>query len=280
MLKTRVITAIVLLLVLVPVTLWAPISGFGAMIGVVLICAAWEWARLLKLKGVGPYLYAAVAAVALLASLRGVATEAAAPMGLYKACALFWVLLVPYVFVRRPTLAAGAWRVFMLLAGIVVFLGCWHALVSARRDWGVALVLSMMIVVWLADIGAYFVGRQFGKRKLAVTISPGKSWEGAIGGAVVVLLVAVLAIATHAFAPTIFTEYAGRFGIGRALAAVLVLVVFSVIGDLFESLMKRQAGVKDSSQLLPGHGGVLDRVDALLPVLPLAMLLLGAGNLV
>ncbi|KKB63199.1 phosphatidate cytidylyltransferase [Robbsia andropogonis] len=280
MLKTRVITAIVLLLILVPVTLWAPISGFGTMIGIVLVCAAWEWARLLKLTGIRPYVYAAVAALALLASMRGAATDAGAPLGLYKACAVFWVLLVPYVFIRRPILAAGAWRTFMLLAGIIVFLGCWHALVSARRDWGVALVLSMMIVVWLADIGAYFVGRRFGKRKLALTISPGKSWEGAIGGAVVVLIVAGLAIATHVFAPTIFTEYAARFGIGRALAAVLLLVVFSVIGDLFESLMKRQAGVKDSSQLLPGHGGVLDRVDALLPVLPLAMLLLGSGNLV
>lgn len=271
MLKARVLTAIVLLLVFVPVTLFAPLGIFSALIAFVLVFAAWEWARLLKLTGIGPVVYAVIAGLAVLAStLSGVL---AAPTGLYKAAGLFWLFVVPYAFVRRPTLAAGPWRVFMLIAGLVLFVACWRALVYARLM-GVGFVLSLLLVVWMADIGAYFAGRRFGRRKLAVTISPGKSWEGAIGGWLLVMVVAIAAIATHVFAPTLFTVYAGHVGLVRALVAITILVVFSVIGDLFESLLKRQAGVKDSSALLPGHGGVLDRIDALLPVLPIAMLLI------
>jgi phosphatidate cytidylyltransferase len=268
MLKARVLTAIVLLLVFVPVTLYAPLGVFGALIAFVLVFAAWEWARLLGLTGRAPVVYAVVAAVVLMASIRGMPHG---PIGLYKASGLFWLLVVPYAFVRRPTLAAGPWRVFMLVAGVVLFVSCWHALVYARLL-GVGFVLSLLLVVWLADIGAYFSGRRFGKRKLAVTISPGKSWEGAIGGWLLVMVVAVVAIATRVFAPTLFSEYATLYGVARALLVVTLLVAFSIVGDLFESLLKRQAGVKDSSGLLPGHGGVLDRIDALLPVLPIAML--------
>ncbi|MCY0386310.1 phosphatidate cytidylyltransferase [Robbsia sp. Bb-Pol-6] len=269
MLKARLLTAIVLLAVFVPVTLFAPIGLFRALIGIVLVFAAWEWARLLKFKDYVPVFYAVLAALAMLASLT-TATQGGEPVGLYKAAGLFWLLVVPYAFVRRPVLAAGAWRVFMLVAGIVLLLASGHALVDARMR-GVGFVLSLLLVVWVADIGAYFTGRQFGRRKLAVTISPGKSWEGAIGGAILVLVLAAVGIATQFAAPTLFTAYAARFGVPRAMVCVLVLVVFSVLGDLFESLLKRQAGVKDSSALLPGHGGVLDRVDALLPVLPIAM---------
>jgi phosphatidate cytidylyltransferase len=140
---------------------------------------------------------------------------------------------------------------------------------------GVPFVLSLLLLVWLADIGAYFSGKAFGKHKLAPAISPGKTWEGAIGGWLVVMIVALAAVVLHAFEPTLYSGLWAHWGALRALLALTLLVVFSVVGDLFESMMKRQAGVKDSSGLLPGHGGVLDRIDALLPVLPLAMLLLG-----
>lgn len=266
MLKTRLITAIVLLLVLVPVTLWAPLGAFAAMIGIVVVFAAWEWARLLKLSSVGAIVYAALSALVLVAS----AFLPPDTPGLYRAAALFWVFIIPFSFLRRPTLAAGGWRAFLLCAGVVVFVACWHALVSARAI-GVGFVLSLLVLVWLADIGAYFAGRTFGRHKLAPTISPGKTWEGAVGGWVAVMVVAVLAIATQAFAPTLYQLLAVRRGVPGALLLLTVLVVFSVVGDLFESLLKRQAGVKDSSALLPGHGGVLDRIDALLPVLPIAM---------
>jgi phosphatidate cytidylyltransferase len=155
-----------------------------------------------------------------------------------------------------------------------VFAACWHALVAARTV-GVAFVLSLLLVVWLADIGAYFAGKALGRHKLAPSISPGKTWEGAIGGWVAVIVIGSIAAASQVFAPTLFTAYVEHRGWLKALVALTVLVAFSVIGDLFESLLKRQAGVKDSSGLLPGHGGVLDRIDALLPVLPIALLLVG-----
>jgi phosphatidate cytidylyltransferase len=275
MLKTRVITAIVLLAVFLPVTLFAPIGAFGALIAFVLVFAAWEWARLLKVDGAGPVIYAMVAAVALVASTL-LGTEHQPPQSMFEAAAIFWVLAGPFVLLRKPTLAKGAWRAFLLLAGIVVFAACWHALVAARTI-GVSFVLSLLLVVWLADIGAYFAGKAFGRHKLAPAISPGKTWEGAIGGWLAVLLVAAVAFGLHAFEPTLYSALLERLGAVRTLVTLTVLVLFSVIGDLFESMLKRQAGVKDSSGLLPGHGGVLDRIDALLPVLPLAMLLLHFG---
>jgi phosphatidate cytidylyltransferase len=275
MLKTRVITAIVLLAVFLPVTLFAPVGAFGALIAFVVVFAAWEWARLLKVGGVGPIIYALVAAVALVASTK-LGTEVNPPRSLFQAAAIFWVLAGPFVLLRKPALAQGAWRLFLLLAGIVVFAACWHALVAARAK-GVSFVLSLLLVVWLADIGAYFAGKAFGRHKLAPAISPGKTWEGAIGGWLAVVIVAALAISVRAFEPTLYSALLERLGAVGAVIALTVLVVFSVIGDLFESMLKRQAGVKDSSGLLPGHGGVLDRIDALLPVLPLAMLLLHFG---
>jgi len=273
MLKTRVITAIVMLAVLLPVTLFAPLAGFGALIGVVLVFAAWEWARLLKLGGAGPVVYALVAALAL-AATAPLGVDAAASRPLFMAAGVFWLLVGPFALRRKPALAGGVWRPFLLAAGLVVFAACWHALVAARAL-GVPFVLSLLLVVWLADIGAYFAGKAFGKHKLAPAISPGKTWEGAIGGWLAVMIVAALAVLTAAFEPTLFYALLEHLGSIRAFIALTLLVAFSVVGDLFESMLKRQAGVKDSSGLLPGHGGVLDRIDALLPVLPLAMLLLG-----
>jgi phosphatidate cytidylyltransferase len=140
-------------------------------------------------------------------------------------------------------------------------------------------LISAMALVWIADIGAYFSGKAFGKRKLAPSISPGKSWEGAIGGAIAVVLLSAL---TVLLAPSVgwlqdtFVVYLqAKRGWGLTVVILVVICAFSVIGDLFESMLKRRAGIKDSSNLLPGHGGVLDRIDALVPVLPLAALIAG-----
>jgi phosphatidate cytidylyltransferase len=272
MLKLRVATAVVLLAVFVPVTLYAPAPAFGALIGLVVVFAAWEWARLLKLRGISTIGYAALAALAVIASTRlGSGMRAARP--LFEAAAVFWLLAGPFVLVRKPPLAQGAWRAFLLLAGLVLFVACWHALIVARAI-GVSFVLSVLVVVWLADIGAYFAGKAFGKHKLAPAISPGKTWEGAFGGWLAVMVVGAAAFVTHALAPTLFTTLGTDLGWVRGTFALTLLVAFSIVGDLFESMLKRQAGVKDSSGLLPGHGGVLDRIDALLPALPLAMLLI------
>jgi phosphatidate cytidylyltransferase len=271
MLKQRVITAVVMLAVLLPVILFAPPGGFGALIGFVLIFAAWEWARLLGLRARQPVAYAALAGVVLALS---VAMLPVGAPGLITAASLFWLLVAPYALLRKPALAQGAWRGFLLAAGLLLFAACWHALMRARVI-GVPFVVSLMALVWLADIGAYFAGKAFGRRKLAPSISPGKTWEGAFGGLAVVLAVAlVVAFVSQGRVATIFDALIWRDGPVRGVGSLVLLVALSIVGDLFESLMKRQTGVKDSSALLPGHGGVLDRVDALLPVLPLAMLIL------
>ena len=138
---------------------------------------------------------------------------------------------------------------------------------------GLGFLLSVLLLVWMADIAAYFGGKVFGRRKLAPAISPGKTWEGAISGLLGVVLLAACWIWADPHGASL---YARLWALGPVLAvlSLVFLVAMSVVGDLAESLVKRSAGAKDSSQLLPGHGGVLDRVDALLPVLPLAMMLI------
>jgi phosphatidate cytidylyltransferase len=156
----------------------------------------------------------------------------------------------------------------------VAIVACFAAIITLFKHSPLYL-LSSMVLVWIADIGAYFSGKAFGKRKLAPSISPGKSWEGAIGGGFAVLLLSAAAIVFGgpALADTFVVKLQSRFGWVVALCLLVVVVVLSVVGDLVESQLKRRAGIKDSSALLPGHGGVLDRIDALIPVLPLAALL-------
>jgi len=152
--------------------------------------------------------------------------------------------------------------------------GCFAAIVDlfSTSPW---YLLSVMAIVWIADIGAYFAGKAFGKRKLAPSISPGKSWEGAIGGGIAVLVIASLTVVFGgpAFAGTFAVRVQQAFGWLGLVPILVLMTAASVVGDLFESQLKRRAGMKDSSNLLPGHGGVLDRIDALIPVLPLAALI-------
>jgi phosphatidate cytidylyltransferase len=170
-------------------------------------------------------------------------------------------------------------RALRLVAGVLALWLAWLAVAQARVI-GPNFLLSVLALVWVADIGAYFAGRAFGLRftrnKLAPSISPGKSWEGVWGGMVGVLILALAWVAADTYlqasVPSFFSELASH-GWWLLVLAVVFLAAMSVAGDLLESLVKRSAGAKDSSQLLPGHGGVLDRVDALLPTLPLAMML-------
>jgi phosphatidate cytidylyltransferase len=159
--------------------------------------------------------------------------------------------------------------------GLFLIACAWLALVQARLM-GLGFLLSVLMLVWMADIAAYFGGKTWGRRKLAPTISPGKSWEGALSGLVGVFVMAAVWLWVDAQGLGDHSSLYARLwtkGPTLAVLSLLFLVAMSVVGDLVESLVKRSAGVKDSSQLLPGHGGVLDRVDALLPVLPLAMML-------
>jgi phosphatidate cytidylyltransferase len=167
-------------------------------------------------------------------------------------------------------------RILRLMGGVLALWVTWLALYQAKVM-GTNFIFSLLLLVWVADVGAYFSGRAFGRRKLAVHISPGKSWEGVWGGMAAVVVMALIWVwidEQFAFeSQSLFSRLYVR-GWPFLLLATVFLVAMSVVGDLVESLVKRSAGMKDSSLLLPGHGGVLDRVDALLPTLPIALMLL------
>lgn len=260
MLRERVITALLLLVALLAAVFLLPTEGWWGVCAVVAAFAGWEWAGIGKMQpglrvGYGLIVGLAVGVFAALSSEPLDAT-------VFVVSALFWMLFVPPWLRQRWVLSAG---VVQLLIGLVLIVPLGVAMARLREldPW---LMLAVMAVVWVADIAAYFGGRAFGRRKLAPEISPGKSWEGAYAGLLGVLLYGCVLFST------VLAVVPDRLGWLASILLVLVLGVLSVVGDLFESLMKRQAGIKDSSALLPGHGGVLDRIDSLTSSLPLAAL--------
>lgn len=267
MLKTRVVTALVLLAVIIPALVYLPPRGWALFVLVMMVGAAWEWARLCGFTGGGiwvlPVLVAGAAGAALL-----VPPEQDIGTTWLIGAALLWLVVVPAWLRWRERVPAG---VRLAVMGWLVLLACWYAVWRAREAGAVYLFL-LMATVWIADIAAYFAGKAFGRHKLAPAISPGKTWEGVAGAVVGVQIFAVVCILNQEAMPNYFGGLAQSAGWAGALLAALVLTGVSVVGDLFESLLKRRAGIKDSSNLLPGHGGVLDRIDALIPVLPFAAL--------
>jgi phosphatidate cytidylyltransferase len=272
MLKTRVITAVVLLAVLLPVLYFNNFTAFAVVATVAFGAAIWECFRLFN-PGATSALLIAVFWTAAFAYSFFVAGRTSAAFW-FPISVLAWLLrFAPSLKLGLPPLKSSGNTLLSLIYAIAI-VGCFAAIVELFRHSPVYL-LSVMALVWIADIGAYFAGKALGKHKLAPSISPGKSWEGAIGGALAVLVLATVSVlfGGDALADT-FAAHVQRSRGWAALLAILVLIVAaSVVGDLFESQLKRRAGVKDSSNLLPGHGGVLDRIDALIPVLPLAALI-------
>lgn len=270
MLKQRVLTAVVLIPCVVGAVLLLPTAYVALGWGLFIVVGAWEWARLSGWSApLGRLLYAIATALALV--LIWLARNSASlPPVLLWAAALWW--LCALLWLARPAWAAtggGPVRWFKALAGAVVLVSAWWALVALHEGPGPRWVLYALVLVWVADSGAYFAGRAWGRRKLAPRISPGKTWAGVWGALAAVAVGAVL------------TAVAAGLGRGPALYLIglsLVLVPVAIIGDLFESLLKRQAGVKDSGALLPGHGGVLDRIDSLLAVSPIFLLGLWSGD--
>jgi phosphatidate cytidylyltransferase len=179
---------------------------------------------------------------------------------------IFWFFLAP-LRLKALNATSGSWP----LACLLIF-AAWISLVQVHRL-GPSALLVAMAIVWVADVGAYFVGRAVGKRKLAPKISPGKSWEGVWGGMFLVVICALFAAAAPDLKDTLPAQLVSRVGPILAGLVLAILAAYSVVGDLHESLLKRQANVKDSSNLLPGHGGVLDRIDALLPTMPAVFLI-------
>jgi phosphatidate cytidylyltransferase len=268
MLKTRVITALVLLAVLLSVLYSKSFVFFMIVAAAFMAAAAWESARLFRARQpvVSAVIWVTVfVLVVYLANARAV-------MLLFALCAAIWTLrLVPSLAVGLPQLDGMGSRLLGGVYGMAV-LGCFVAVVALFMQSPLYL-LSVMAIVWVADIGAYFAGKAFGKHKLAPSISPGKSWEGAIGGWVAVLLLTGMSTMHPLLAETFAPRVAASWGWGGFVMVMTLMVAASIVGDLFESQLKRRAEMKDSSNLLPGHGGVLDRIDALIPTLPLAVLI-------
>lgn len=252
MLKQRVLTAIVAVLLLLAVLFLAPTALARAFIAAVFLAAAWEWSGFLGLSTAARKLSFVAAIAALQASLWWLLPDATIyQVILCTAIAWWFAALIWLNFFPTPIPAVVGW-----LCGALVLLPAYVAL-----DWlylqSPSLLLSLLLLVWLADIGAYFAGRAFGRVKLAPAISPGKTWEGVLGGLVTVLLAVFVANLGLEQSATVLLAFCGA------------VALLSVVGDLTVSMFKRHSGVKDSGSLFPGHGGVLDRIDSVCAAAPL-----------
>jgi phosphatidate cytidylyltransferase len=272
-LRQRIITALALLAVLLP-ALFASVTWPFAVLTLVMIGAAgWEWGRLNGLAAGGAISLGLLLAAACAAALAG-GWVGQAPRPVWWLASAAWLAGGVIALHAGPALwprLSGPLRVGL---GFALLWAGWLALVQARAI-GINFILSVLCLVWMADVAAYFGGRAFGRRKLAPAISPGKSWEGVWSGLAGVLVLAGIWAAVEvgggADSTSLFRALFLQLGLVAGATALLALAGMSVVGDLVESLVKRAVGAKDSSGLLPGHGGVLDRIDALLPVFPLAM---------
>jgi phosphatidate cytidylyltransferase len=275
-LKTRVITALVLLALLLPSLFFLPPDYWALLLTGFVGVAAWEWGALLRwgetarrMLGIG---FAAVCGCVIFLAPEVIgAAEVFQPAPVwvrlvYGLATIFWCGLMPLWLRSKWALGGG---VVGLLIGLLLLFSTWLAMVQLRML-GPAVLLAFLAVAWVADIAAYFAGRKFGKHKLAPSISPGKTWEGAVGAVLGVIIYGLALRASFAFEAVALPWW---------VLLLMAITAVSIIGDLYESMLKRQAGIKDSSHVLPGHGGVLDRIDSLtstLPVIAFLWLLLAA----
>jgi phosphatidate cytidylyltransferase len=272
MLRTRIITAVVLLLVLLAVLFGGYYPAFVAVLLIFFTAAVAECFQLFASTKKQSFIIAAFWAAAFGYAFL-LQDNATLKFWFGLASAIWLIRFVPSLATGLPP-AEGARNTMLATLYAVTIVACFAAIVVFFKQSAIYL-LSVLALVWIADIGAYFSGKAFGKRKLAPTISPGKSWEGAIGGGIAVLVLSSLTVLFGQpwLADTFVVKMQASLGWLATLGILCVITAASVVGDLFESQLKRRAGVKDSSNLLPGHGGVLDRIDALIPVLPLAALI-------
>lgn len=262
-LATRVITAIVLIAVIIVAMFVLPPPAASILFGGFFVVAAWEWSGFFS-KNALPFRLAYVLLILALTAIPFVipASEAELPKVLYVA--IFYWVLVWLAFALKVRIKGTGWT---MLAGLFALLPAWYSItLLLKMNDGYQLFLACVMIVAAADIGAYFTGKTFGKRKLAPTISPGKTWEGFFGGMISAALIMVAV-----------SVYFDAFHIGLALLGFFIAGA-SVLGDLWVSSFKRMAGLKDSGKILPGHGGVLDRVDGLIAALPLFTVTFAAGG--
>lgn len=263
MLKQRIITAIVLVALASWALFEANESTWQRVLLMVGFVAAWEWAGFAEVKLFWQkLLYATFTTSVAAAAIELLSAHAIALLTLLESLLLIFV-------VRRYQRSAGVnglkscWTV--LLSGLLAIVVFVVAMIQFRAEFSATTLLMSLMVIWAIDTGAYFTGRRFGKTKLAVHVSPGKTWEGVWGGVLLAFVVAWLALS---YSSTQLSVSNGVFA-----AALAAIALFSVLGDLFESVLKRQVGLKDSGRILPGHGGILDRIDSLLIATPMLYLL-------
>ena len=259
MMTTRVLTAAALIALVIAALFFLPRTGWLVLAAVMLAQGAWEWGGLARLGTLPRAVYTMSLVVALLALAYD--PESAYARWAYYGASVFWIVLAPLWLWRRPAFSSAG---VPLAAGVLVLVPAFTALVYLR-ELSPALLLAIMVAIWISDTAALFTGRRFGRHKLAPEVSPGKTWEGVYGA---LAAVALYGVATGLLGGTHFVAWT---------VLLLVLAAAGVVGDLFESQMKRAAGVKDSGKLLPGHGGWLDRIDAQTAALPLAALAFTLG---
>lgn len=256
MLKYRVITALILIPLFVILVLKLPPVWFCILTGLVVLWGAWEWSFFLGIqKRWGSFLYLFLMIVALL-----IALELPIVNVLYVSLAWWLLALLLVLIYPKGSHLWGRSVILRALMGMFVLIPCWLAINLIRNaDDGVYILLFLFILIWNADISAYFVGRKWGKHKLLPEVSPGKSWQGLLGALCATSILAILVLAAFQVPYSMWPF---------AILLSLITVLFSVLGDLFESMLKRNVGLKDSGRLLPGHGGLLDRIDSLTAASP------------
>lgn len=257
MLKQRLLTALIMIPLVAALVIYLSPLWFCGFSALFVIWGAWEWSLFLGMDTLPKRLiYPTVMIVALVAAF-----FVRIPYALYAALA--WWILATLLVICYPK-GSGIWaqhKFVRAVMGVLVLIPCWMALNFMRSaENGSYMILFVFVLVWVADSAAYFVGGKWGKHKLAPQVSPGKSWEGLVGAIAAALVIAVLQLAWFSIAYEIWPV---------ALLLSLVTVLFSVVGDLFESMMKRNANLKDAGQSLPGHGGILDRIDSLTAAAPI-----------
>ena len=268
MLKTRIITALILLAVLLPVLFFGHDLLIQAVLTLIFALTCWESFRMFGNDK--PVLVALLLAPALPLIIR-VADFSRLPVFLAICVAVWCVRFMPALKLGLPPLKSMQNRMLNGMYAMLILASFLGMYILHRHS--PQFLLSVFFIVIIADSGAYACGRMFGKRKLAPSISPSKTWEGAVGGWLCVLIIGAVSAQIPALSDTFAYQLLAGKGWLALMAVLTMLVALSIGGDLFESCLKRRAEMKDSSNLLPGHGGVLDRMDAMIPVLPLASLL-------
>ncbi len=256
MLKKRIFTALVLIPLVLAILFFMPPTLFCLLTGLIVLAAAWEWSHLMEIKTFSRrILY-----VVLVLFMAFYMLFLPAPLILFAAF-IWWLLATLLVLIYPRAAIVWGQGVFVRgCMGLFVLLPCWVAINFIRNQGdGVYTLLFLFVLIWSADSAAYFVGKKWGTKKLAAEVSPGKSWQGVAGGVLFSMLLVLLMLWVCAVPVNMWL---------LAILLSFVTVLFSIVGDLFESMLKRRAGVKDSGGLLPGHGGLLDRIDSLTAAAP------------